>query len=275
MKRKDAGGLGEVWFCLMTLLVAFFTGSCASFPRASMVAFAAPAKTDFENGSLQLYQSKSPSRAARPVVFVHGTPGEAEHWVRYLKDPELAARFTLITYDRPGFGGSTAGFQNLDTQVKALRAILDQLDQPAILVGHSLGGAIVLGAAARYPEMVHSVVALAPSANTTSGYVLRVNRFLRYTGMGWFLFPPWRVSHLEVLATYPFLRELQPQLAKITAPVTIVQGTDDRLISATSVPYLKKNLTATKPRAIILENEGHLIPWKQFDLVKKVLLARP
>jgi len=275
IKRQKIRRMSEFWFCFTNLFVAFFFSSCAPVPRESMVEFADSSKTDFENGSLQLFRTKPSSRKARPLVFVHGTPGEAEHWLRYLKDPELAARFNLIAYDRPGFGCSAAGFHNLDTQVEALGAILNQQEQAAIVVGHSLGGAIVLGAAARYPEKVHSVIALAPSADTTSGYVLRVNRILRYTGLGWLLFPPWRVSHLEVLATYPFLRELQPELAKITAPVTIVQGAKDRLVPATSVPYLKKNLTATKPKAIVLEKEGHFIPWKQFDLVKKILLARP
>ncbi len=249
--------------------------SCAPTPRQSMAEFKTPGKLVLQNKShLQLYESKKVSRKARPVIFVHGSPGKAGHWSRYLSDPELTKRFHLIAYDRPGFGQSSKSVKSLPAQIKALGEILQKQDQPAILVGHSLGGAIVLGAAARYPNQVHSIITIAPSVEPRSNHVFRVNAALRYSGLGWLLFPPWRNSHREVVTLLPTRPDLQHELPKVTVPVTIIQGVRDKLVPSTNIALLEKNLTASRVKAITLPNEGHFIPWRQFNLVKNLLLQK-
>lgn len=255
-----------VWIVLTLLLV-----SCASeqagFPGKTGVA----SKTDFRQGAIQVFQTKPRGENLRPLVFVHGSPGKAEHWKRYFDDDELAKQFRMIAYDRPGYGKSTGGFVDFGGQMEALEKLLGQQKAPVTLVGHSLGGPIVLAAAARYPEKVHKVVVLAPSVDPTPGLVFKMNRFLGCIGLGRLMLPPWRVSHLEVLALNPSLQSLPPELGRITSPVTIVQGGRDQLVPSTNVGYLKKYLTATNPKVIFLENEGHFIPWTKFELVKRVL----
>lgn len=82
-----------------------------------------------------------------PVVLLHG-PGEfAERWVRVV--PGLAAGHRVIAPDLPGHGGSSSPDGRLDVELvfRWLDALIDECcDEPPIVVGHILGGAI----AARY-----------------------------------------------------------------------------------------------------------------------------
>ena len=58
---------------------------------------------------MMAYVETGVTNAAPLVLFVHGSPGEWQGWVKYLTDPDLSARARLIAVDRPGFGGSGAG----------------------------------------------------------------------------------------------------------------------------------------------------------------------
>ena len=234
-----------------------------------------PVTVPFEDGSLQVYQNQSAQEKKRPIIFVHGSPGKAQHWSRYLSDPDLSERFQLIAYDRPGYAKSTRKLHDLDAQIAALVTLIEEQDQPAILVGHSLGGAVVLGTAARHPDKVHRVLALAASSDPRPSPVYRLNQFLHVTRLGWLLPNNLRTSHREVLSLFPSLRELQADLTKINAPVTVVQGLCDRLVPPSNLPFLEEELRETELEIIALEKEGHFLPWKQFSLIKSLLLDEP
>ena len=254
---------------LLCCLVLF--NSCAPFPKIAMPEYESEHKLVTESGEVQTYESNKAS-AKSAVIFTHGSPGKGQHWLRYLSDDELGDRFRLIAYDRPGYGKSTRGFYGLDAQVRALHGILERQEGSVTLVGHSLGGAVVLAAAARYPEKVSRVIALAPSSDPKPSKVYRLNQVLRYTGLGFVLPGSLGVSHREVLALFPSLRELEGELGGISCEVVVVQGRKDQLVPATNIPFLKSRLKLAKPRIIDLRNEGHFLPWKQYELVKSLLL---
>ena len=72
----------------------------------------------------------------------------------------LAARgFAVLRFDFTGLGGSEGDFAdtnfstNIDDLVAAANALREALSGPRLLVGHSLGGAAVLAAASRIPEV--------------------------------------------------------------------------------------------------------------------------
>ena len=100
-----------------------------------------------------------------PVVYLHGTP--MSRLARYPDDSlfhELGVR--LITYDRPGFGGSTPrpGRRVVDAaaDVATIAAALG-LDRFAVF-GVSGGVPHAMAVAARYPERVTRLGALASLA---------------------------------------------------------------------------------------------------------------
>ena len=84
----------------------------------------------------------------RPVVLIHGWPLSGASWERQ-SAALLAAGFRVITYDRRGFGRSSAPSEgyNYDTLAGDTAKLIDALDLNGVtLVGFSMGG----GEVARY-----------------------------------------------------------------------------------------------------------------------------
>lgn len=100
-----------------------------------------------------------------PVLIDSGLGGSSIEWTRIAAD--LADDFTVIRYDRPGFAWSPGAACDRRSVAAAQRIIellkaLD-VDGPAILVGHSLGGVHVRAVAALAPELVGGLVLVDPS----------------------------------------------------------------------------------------------------------------
>ena len=99
-------------------------------------------------------------------MFVHGLGGSYETWSLNL--PAFAERFRICALDLVGAGGSDKPAMDYSVPSLAdfLARFLDAMDedwQRVNLVSHSLGGAIALVFATRYPERVERLV-LADSA---------------------------------------------------------------------------------------------------------------
>jgi pyruvate dehydrogenase E2 component (dihydrolipoamide acetyltransferase) len=98
------------------------------------------------------------------VLLVHGYGGDRNSWL-FLQEP-LAARYRVYALDLPGHGTSAkdVGDGTLDVLADAVTGVLDALGAGrAHLVGHSMGGAVVLAVAARDPGRVASLTLIAPS----------------------------------------------------------------------------------------------------------------
>jgi pimeloyl-ACP methyl ester carboxylesterase len=95
------------------------------------------------------------------VVFMHGLGGSYETWSLNL--PAFAEQFRICALDLVGAGSSDKPAMDYSVPSLAdfLARFLDALDedwQRVSLVGHSLGGAIALTFASRYPERVERLV---------------------------------------------------------------------------------------------------------------------
>jgi len=98
------------------------------------------------------------------MVLLHGLGGSHANWIRL--GPLLAERARVMAPDLPGFGYSAP--QGRATTVQANARWVDLLlqevaDEPAILVGNSMGGLVALLEAAANPEMVAGLVLLNPA----------------------------------------------------------------------------------------------------------------
>lgn len=91
-----------------------------------------------------------------PVVLVHGAWHGAwcfaalQHALDELGVPSYAI-------DLPGHGSSTQPFTDLAGDGEHVAAVLQRLGTPAVLVGHSYGGAVITQAATVHPEIAHLV----------------------------------------------------------------------------------------------------------------------
>lgn len=106
------------------------------------------------------YLLAGPTKAPH-VVFVHGLGGSLSTWALNL--PAFAGQFRICVLDLVGAGNSSkaANDYSVSAQADFLANFLDALGpdwRRVSLVGHSLGGAIILAFAERHPERVERLV---------------------------------------------------------------------------------------------------------------------
>jgi pimeloyl-ACP methyl ester carboxylesterase len=111
------------------------------------------------------------SGAGPALVLIHGLAGQMGNFTHSLVD-RLKGDFRVIAFDRPGSGystrapGSPAGVRaQAATIASAIRALGAA---PAVVVGHSLGGAISLAIALDAPDCARAVVLLSPLTHPVS-----------------------------------------------------------------------------------------------------------
>jgi pimeloyl-ACP methyl ester carboxylesterase len=107
---------------------------------------------------LAYYDSGGGLAGEPPIVLLHGATFRAEDWENIF--PRLATRYRVIAYDARGHGKSAraARYAIGDFAEDLLRIIDAVAGGPAIVIGHSLGGATALVAAAKRPEAVRALV---------------------------------------------------------------------------------------------------------------------
>jgi len=144
------------------------------------------------------------------VLLVHGYGGDRNSWL-FLQEP-LAARHRVYALDLPGHGTSSkdVGDGSVGTLADAVLGVLDAIGaERGHLVGHSLGGAVAVAAAARDPRRISSLTLIAPS------------------GFG----PEINAGYLRGFADAQTRRELKPVVGQLFADESLVtrQVVDDLL----------------------------------------------
>ncbi len=205
----------------------------------------------------------------QPVVFVHGTPGAADNWAWFLQQPRPGYR--AIAVDRPGFGESTPanGLPDIADQAQALRPLLETLrGRRPILVGHSLGAPIVAQAAADYPDLVGAIVLVAGSLSPSVEVVYTMQYLGDLPGIRKLVPRPLRNSNRELIPLRHGLERLAPRLTDISCPITIIHGTEDRLVPFENVDFMKAHFRADVVHDIVvLEGRNHFLPWTAQDTI--------
>lgn len=112
----------------------------------------------FDTGEVVINYAAEPG-AGPPLVLLHGVMGRWQGWLSIM--PDLTLRWRLSALDLRGHGrsGHTPGAYRISDYARDVVAFLrGQTDEPAVLVGHSLGAIIAIAAAAAAPEAVRAVV---------------------------------------------------------------------------------------------------------------------
>lgn len=142
-------------------LVAGLGAACRATPIPDAARF--PAGTEFTARFAQIDSTRIRYLAAGhgpTVVFIHGLGASLYAWRKVLA-PVAAAGYRVVAFDNRGFGSSDKpahGYSNA-AYARLVVALLDSLHvSDAVLVGHSMGGAIAAEVALRYPRRVTGLV---------------------------------------------------------------------------------------------------------------------
>ena len=241
-----------------------------------------------------------------PVVFLHGIGASMYLW-RHQLPAIVAAGYRVIAFDNRGFGFSDKpphGYSNA-AYAQLVVAMLDSLGvSSAVLVGHSMGGAIAAEVAIRHPDRVRGMVLI-----DAAGYGISwpgVLKIARWPFLGavatafrarWVtkrivrstFADPRKVSEADIDQYYApvpdprFARSLRGvlrefrfdtlgggRLAAVQAPSLILWGDADRLISLRDGTQFPREL----PRSefVVLQHTGHNAPEESFEQVNRLLL---
>jgi uncharacterized OsmC-like protein/alpha-beta hydrolase superfamily lysophospholipase len=133
----------------------------------------APERFDFPNAAGELLAARLECPSQEPIayaLFAHCfTCGKDSLAARRISEALTARGIAVLRFDFTGLGSSEGDFANthFSSNVADLVAAADHLRKkrraPTLLIGHSLGGAAVLAAAAAIPEARGVVTIAAPS----------------------------------------------------------------------------------------------------------------
>ncbi len=101
-----------------------------------------------------------------PVVLLHSSGSSNVQWRALVQ--QLSPRFRVIAPDLYGYGATAnwpgRGAFCLGDEAAVIRALMDRLDEPAHLVGHSYGGAVALKVARLRGDLLRSLTLIEPVA---------------------------------------------------------------------------------------------------------------
>ncbi|HYS20701.1 MAG TPA: alpha/beta hydrolase [Gemmatimonadales bacterium] len=242
------------------------------------------------------------------VLFIHGLGASLYAW-RHTLPPVAAAGFRAIAYDNRGFGFSdkpqgAGGYDNAAYTRLAL-ALLDSLHvSDAVLVGHSMGGAIAATVALAAPDRVRGLVLIdAAGFGTRWPLALRIARWpllgalataLRSrsstAGVLWSTYadptklttqdldqyyapvpdPDYGRALRRTLEQFHF-DDLVGRLGGVIQPTLVIWGGADRWIP----PAIGRRMAAELQRAafVLVPRAGHASPEEAPNVVNPALIA--
>ena len=240
-----------------------------------------------------------------PVVLLHGLGASMYAWRKNISSI-AAAGFRVIAFDNRGFGFSDepdTGYDNA-SYAHLTVALLDSLRlADAVLVGHSMGGAIAAEVAIEYPQRVRGLVLIGSAGLAVREPIpLRVARWplvgtalltLRGRSLTGRLLratyaDPRKVTEGDVDQYYaPVARQgfarslgrvlrhfrldgLKDRLDRIAAPTLVLWGEQDRVIPTA----LGRALAAGIPRSAFLTvpHAGHSVQEEAPDEVNRLVI---
>ncbi len=237
----------------------------------------------------QVYLDNGVHAGGMPLVFLHGAGADKTTWLRCVQ--ALGRRQRVLVLDLPGHGESTLDLTldyGVPAQAERILQLLAALGlAPACCVGSSMGGAIALRLAHRYPQSVAALVLIGsagaqsrPSwlvqqmAHTGVNVMAGVDSIAGYrrmlaVGMVKPVYLPAfalrilveeKIRHAEVdrkvLADITSSLDQRDILSGIRAPTLIVWGREDRVVHVDDADLLQQSIAGS--RKVVLDHTGHV-----------------
>lgn len=201
-----------------------------------------------------------------PLVLVHGLAGSTRWWARTL--PDLGKQHCVHLVDLPGFGGMRGlgrGFGLADTASWLLAWIEALGIAPVSLVGHSMGAAICIRAAAERRDAVDRLVLVAPIGLSVDrsllGHVFPLLVTLRRSSPRFL----WLVAQdaaragprtLWGSARKVLAEDVREALRAVSAPTLLLFGENDSLVPPALGEVFRRAIAGS--RLVVLDGAGHV-----------------
>jgi pyruvate dehydrogenase E2 component (dihydrolipoamide acetyltransferase) len=228
--------------------------------------------------------------ADRTALLVHGFGGDAQTWAT-LAAGLARSGWSAAAPDLPSHGATDVEAATPADLVDALLAVLATIGRPVTLVGHSLGAWVAAEAAAR--TEVAGLVLLAPAglgpkigedflrgwlAARTAGALRHVLRLL--SARAPMPSDAQLAALLDGIARHPGLAALADgiardgrqqldilaPLARVSAPVKVVLGLDDRIVDWRQAAGLPARVAVH-----LVADAGHMPHWDQTETVRALV----
>lgn len=261
-----------------------FAQSCMKFRMSDSTAKAGfeqrglPAQfiTVKEDG-VPLHYVKCGSDGRPTLFFVHGSPGSWDAFRIYMMDTALLKHFRLISVDRPGFGYSDFGTAyHLSSQALLINKIIEKENnnEPVHLIGHSIGGPVIVRMAQDKPQYFSSLTILSGSVSPTHEPKEYWRYAFTYSPLKFLMPGAFRPSNDEIVYFKKELYKLDEGYDLLRMPVTFIHGNEDKFVTVKNVDYGKKKLQHNPGvKIILIPGAGHFIPWERFDIIRDHLLT--
>ena len=214
------------------------------------------------------------------VVALHG-------WGRTHRDFDASlAGLDALALDLPGFGATPAPPEawGAAAYAEAVAPVLDDADEPVVVVGHSFGGRVAVHLAAQAPERVRALVLTGVPLVRPPGAVrrkpalaFRVGRALHRRGV----LSDARMERLrqqygsaDYRAAQGVMRAVhvtavnetyEDQLRVLRCPVELVWGADDADVPLSVAEAAAALVPDGSARVTVLAGVGHLVPTAAAD----------
>lgn len=204
-----------------------------------------------------------------PIVFIHGMGTSAATWTACMD--LLSDRYTVVAINLLGHGASPVpedpAEYTRDRALDDLDDVLADLGEPAVLVGHSLGGYLALAHAATRPGVDRGIIVL----NTGPGYRDPVKRE-EWNERSRRNAPRFGVP--EQVATLNLQEDsvVMDRLAEIPTPTLVLAGSADRPEYTGAGEYLERKMPDA--RLVIVEGGEHSMHEDSHAAEVAALIAR-
>lgn len=248
-------------------------------------------------GGWPIFRYDIPGRGlGAPVVLVHGLAGDTHNFFTLFEGLRDLTR-RVLAFDFPGHGRSPLLTGRdpppIEEQYELLRMFLREVVcEPAVLVGNSLGGALVAHATYDAPSVVLGSMLLAPAGahvddegyqglkrlfqgSTYAEVRATVHRMMHRTIPGTGLVVPHFKKRFSAPAVQLLLangyRPLDPALlGSIRQPVTFVWGRSEKILPADGYHWFQRHLPPHS-RVVLLDRCGHVPQLEHPDRVLSLL----
>jgi len=239
-----------------------------------------------ERAFYALYQGDV--RGKRNLLLVHGAGGSHLDWPAPLRRLSGANVYDL---DLPGHGRSEGtGRSSIAAYRDFLLAFSDALGlERAVVVGHSMGGAIALDFALHYPDRLSGLILVGSGARLRVAPAILtgilsdfeatvdlvcdyafgpgITEQLKRLGRQRLLKTPPEVLHGDYAACDAF--DVMERLGEIRCPTLVIGGTADRLTPPKYSIYLRDHIPGAE--LVLVDAAGHMVMLEKPEVVSRAI----